>query len=525
MAPPPAPIGASWTPTLAEEFTGTALNNGIWYPMRNRFALTPGAPGYEDGEEQLFVSSAVTVGGGRVTLTARRTPGEPGSTTYGWESGILTTGGATAPRRSFTPPMYVEVLLTVPAGGPGFAPTIKLIPATGGEQSETIFPHSAIEWYSEQQSLYLATRGQGNAGNGIDGTLIGGDLAGVPHTLGIEWLPNRVRFYLDGVLVHVSERIVPTGSAILMIALGVGGLVPGSSPDTPSPTTMSVDSVNAWSLAYTEGLYASPEPYADPPRVRLDLVGPANASTVTVTRIDPGGGEHPVRVESPPVLSGGRWTGYDYESAFSTLIYTAVTETGVMYRTAADTAPLRPDCLTTWPESLPQRAVWVRHPTVPDRSALLVVNRDPARPQGLERAVFRPPGRRFPVVYTAGSRQAPTGTLTVVTATAEEEARLAGLLADGSPLLLTVPPEWGWGWDHRYIAIGEAVPNRSVAWLDEPTREWSLAYEEVARPPGGMAAEWTCGLLEAAYATCGDAQDAYVTCGDMETNTVSGAVP
>lgn len=248
-------------------------------------------------------------------------------------------------------------------------------------------------------------------------------------------------------------------------------------------------------------LTATPEPGNDPPRVLLQLSWP-DLTSAQVTRRDPDGRDRPVRLGEPARLSGGEWVGYDYESPFGRPVtYKATSTAGV---SVSSTAVM-----------LDVTAVWLRHPGIPNLSLPLRVVDMGQQAYPVRRGVFTPLGRRMPIVVTDGRRQSPRSTLVVRTDTLTARQQMVSLLDDAAVLLLDIPPSKGWGVEHLYVSIGEAVEARRVEYGSNPERDWTLPYEETSRPIGGLTAERTFSDVLAEDATFQSVKDSYTSFRDL----------
>jgi len=260
-------------------------------------------------------------------------------------------------------------------------------------------------------------------------------------------------------------------------------------------------------------LVATPQPLNAPPRVRLDATGLTGAS-VTVMRLDPDGRRRPVRAAEPVVLTGGAWSGYDYEAPFGS---------AVSYQAGS----ARSDSVT-----LAAEEPWLIHPGIPERS-LRIAGASPAR-QGpvftagtmasrlapSSRALAWASGRRTPIVVSDDAgRRAASSALLVRTYNLDDLAALDALLADDVPLLLNVPAGRGWGVAWEYVSVGDVTQARSTSWASDPTRVWSVPYDVVERPAGGVQAQWTVADVSATYATADDLLVTYATVTDLLTDT------
>lgn len=238
-------------------------------------------------------------------------------------------------------------------------------------------------------------------------------------------------------------------------------------------------------------LIVTPEATAEPPRVRLDLTWVDGAHLPTlISRYDQSGDVTAVRgTEDGVTLTGGStWTGYDYETPFRTPFSYGVdaptldqVQSLVVQLDVVDTA-------------------WLRHPGIPSISTRVNVEGDDSPVRKANKAVLEPLGRRLPVVITDGRRKAKTSTITFRTFDETEADRLLAIVDDLTPLLLDIPPSWGWGIRHQYMALGDLTETRTTpnaAWL--PYRDWTASYEVVDRPTYGTTGPrtWVNVLTEA----------------------------
>lgn len=98
-------------------------------------------------------------------------------------------------------------------------------------------------------------------------------------------------------------------------------------------------------------------------------------------------------------------------------------------------------------------------------------------------AAFNVNNQAAPVVVSK-VRSAPTNTLTLVSRTFADKARLDTLLAPGSPLLLQVPDEYGV--PDQYLSVGTSSVGRVLPDHKFPIRVFSLPHSVTAAPGGPM---------------------------------------
>lgn len=222
-------------------------------------------------------------------------------------------------------------------------------------------------------------------------------------------------------------------------------------------------------------LVATPEPSNVPPRVKLDLTW-TGATEATIVRTDPDGRVRTVRGADPVEVSSDVALVYDYESFFGeSTTYEAIVGASSVTSSAV---------------TLAADDVWLRHPGIPSLSQIVELAGDGEPTFAVNRAVFQPLGRRYPIAVTDGVRKAATGELKLRTYTAADRDDLEALLADASVLLLDLPPDLGYRMPvHQYLSFGDLTVTPLVAanprnvWL-----EWTLPYHRVERPAGGLQA-------------------------------------
>lgn len=252
-------------------------------------------------------------------------------------------------------------------------------------------------------------------------------------------------------------------------------------------------------------LVATPEPDSVPPRTLLELEY-TGQTEATVTRLDPDGRSRPVRLAEPAVLSGGLWTGYDYESWLNEpATYTATTAGG-----SVDSDEV---ILIAGP--------WLRHPGVPSLSVIIEpVGPIEDRTRPVNEAIQEPLGRVYPVVITDGRRKAIRSALSFRTRTPEEADALVAIMDDTVPLLIDVGAYLGLGFVHAYLAFGDLVekPFRDDYGPDQ-WRTFTARYTVVDRPAGGIQSQRTYADLLVEASTYQDLRTMYDTYSDLLTGT------
>jgi beta-glucanase (GH16 family) len=164
-------------------------------------------------------------------------------------SGLVQTGGndwvSGEPRFSFTYG-YMEVRAKLPSGQ-GLWPAIWMMPASYNDANGEL---DVLEVIGSEPNVANFNLHRNGLNDGED--WIGPDFSEGFHTFGVDWQPDHVSWYIDGV-----ERARMTDPALIcpeamypILNVAVGGDWPGA-PDatTTFPATMDVDYVRVWQRA------------------------------------------------------------------------------------------------------------------------------------------------------------------------------------------------------------------------------------------------------------------------------------
>lgn len=204
------PHDGNWVLTFADEFDGAELDLAKWSPHE---------PG---GQARDAHPEAITIGGGQLHLTARRTG-------TGYIPGIVTTFGTFAQRYG-----RFEIRCRVPAGRGLRAivslrpvalaplPTIGLLEVSGAAPSTISFGN---DWGTEQ------TR------RSFGDSFPAPDFSAGFHTIAIEWDENKILWQIDGKDKFQSLDGVPRQSMFLSLELAVGGGAGSLAARTPDDST------------------------------------------------------------------------------------------------------------------------------------------------------------------------------------------------------------------------------------------------------------------------------------------------
>ena len=235
-----ADLPGEWNLIFRDEFSGAALDP-VWHPAQywDHDLTVVG-----DGELQAYDPTGLSVVGGTLRITAR----EDDAHGVPYVSGLAMTGGErslpASPRFNFLYG-YLEVRAKLPAGA-GLWPAVWMMPASYHDDAGEL---DVVEVLGEPDDVVFTThRGRRREVHDWDGP----DLSGDFHTYAVEWQPDYIAWFVDGV-----ERARTTGShlvvheamyPILNLAVGGRGL-PTPDESTPFPATMEVDYLRVWQNA------------------------------------------------------------------------------------------------------------------------------------------------------------------------------------------------------------------------------------------------------------------------------------
>ena len=237
-APPPG-----WTLAWSDEFDGTALDRTTW-------VAETGGHGWGNNEMQFYTARPenVRVEGGHLVIEARKERYEGKDYT----SARIKTAGLRETRHG-----RIEARIKVPKGQ-GIWPAFWMLGANIGQvgwpKSGEIDIMEIIG--KEPANAYGTLHGPGYSGehaysraSALDGAEYGDDF----HVFAVEWEPQQIRWYRDGIHYHSATPDTVKGEWVfehpffVLLNLAVGGYWPGY-PDatTPFPRQMLVDYVRVY---------------------------------------------------------------------------------------------------------------------------------------------------------------------------------------------------------------------------------------------------------------------------------------
>ncbi len=248
----PAAVQAA-EPTLmfADEFDGSTLDSSRWVP--SYWWGDHGCTISTNGELEWYQPDNVQVSDGVLRLRAEKqtVTGAEGKT-FDYTSGVVTTG-----KECWQDPKpdkfsflygYAEMRAKIPQGQglwPAFwllscdqdwPPEIDVMEILGHQPNIT---HMTVHYPCDDGSA---------ASNGRNWS--GPDFSAGWHTFGVDWQPNAIVWYVDGLERgrHTDAAHIPTEPMYLLLNLAVGGAWPGA-PDasTVFPAYFEIDYVHVWS--------------------------------------------------------------------------------------------------------------------------------------------------------------------------------------------------------------------------------------------------------------------------------------
>ncbi|MDO2933186.1 glycoside hydrolase family 16 protein [Paeniglutamicibacter sulfureus] len=230
---------------LDERFDENTLNESIW--NRCHWWDKGGCTIATNNELEWYMPEQAKIANGILNLTAedRRVYDSEGKP-FDYASGMVTTGPPAYDKPAKFAFTYgkVEVRLKMPAGR-GLWPAIWMLPAS----TEPVPEVDLLELLGHKPGILrmrMHPKNDAERSLGHKYAVPGGyTLTEGWHTVGLDWTPGRLKFFLDGKQVwQLDDERVPDEPMYLVMNLAVGGDFPGN-PDesTVFPATMSIDHV------------------------------------------------------------------------------------------------------------------------------------------------------------------------------------------------------------------------------------------------------------------------------------------
>ena len=245
VAPPPAK-GAL---LLREDFNGTSLDRDTWSPCY--WWASDGCTNLSNNELEWYVPRQVKIAGGIASLEAReeRVTGI-GGREFDYVSGLISNLSPEGNHFSFQYG-YVEARVRVPEGQ-GLWPALWMLPTTReslpevdifeivGERPNVVEMHTHWSEGGEERQRGMRYTGP----NFADGW----------HTFGLDWKPDSLTWYVDGVARWrvTNDAQVPNEPMYLVANLAVGGdFTESPNEDTEFPAALEIDFIKVWAPGST----------------------------------------------------------------------------------------------------------------------------------------------------------------------------------------------------------------------------------------------------------------------------------
>jgi beta-glucanase (GH16 family) len=252
LYPSQTPLGQTgdWNLLFSDDFDGVSLDPDRWttcYWWDNA-----GFTNLGNNELEWYQPYNVSVSNGVLKLRAQeQTINASDGITYHYTSGMVTTGRSTwdtsAPTRFVFQYGYAEMRARVP-GGQGLWPAFWMLPDTHNSRPEIdvmeILGHEPDVLHMNFHYLY-DDGSRGDSGTDWKGP----DFSADWHTFGVDWQPDAIVWYVDGIerWRYTDVAHIPSQPLYLLANLAVGGDWPGP-PDemTPFPSFFEIDYVRVW---------------------------------------------------------------------------------------------------------------------------------------------------------------------------------------------------------------------------------------------------------------------------------------
>ena len=235
--PPPVARPAKWALQWADEFTATTIDPSVW-------VVVEGAANVNNELEYYTSSDAYIENGALVLRSQQRNMGGRGYT-----SAEVRTG----PNRAVSPGSAVEWRTQVPSGkgiwpanwlvntpcdgingcGSNWPPEIDVMEMRGSAPTDNMMTH----WWGTYPNQGHETTTWSSAT----------DLSADYHTYRVEWFPDSILWYVDGVQRAKHTSNITTGSLQVVMNTAIGGDFDGSpAPGTVFPKYQRIDYVRVY---------------------------------------------------------------------------------------------------------------------------------------------------------------------------------------------------------------------------------------------------------------------------------------
>ena len=222
-----------WELTFQDDFDGSTLDLKKW---------NPNDPwGRERNKElQAYVTNAFAVKEGVLRITA-----EKGDAVYDGKPRAYTSGMMSTYTKFAQHYGRFEIRCRVPKGKGlwpafwllpdplGWPPEIDVLEILGHEPNKVHMTHHFRDAQRQRKS--------------DGGSWTGPDFTAEFHEFAVEWLPERIVWFVDGTERFRSEKTIPTARMYLLVNLAIGGNWPGApNEQTPFPSALEVDWIRVY---------------------------------------------------------------------------------------------------------------------------------------------------------------------------------------------------------------------------------------------------------------------------------------
>lgn len=234
-----------WVRVFHDDFDGGELDRSVWNTCH--WWDDGGCTISSNEELEWYLPEQVSVSDGRLRLTAARERVEtPEDGTFEFRSGMVTTGPPQHDGTSRFDFTYgrVEARVKVP-DGTGLWAAFWMLPSSEESRPEIDILESLGDDTSTWK-FHFHPEDRERRSDGHD--VAGPDLSAGFHDIGVDWEPERIRWFIDGEQVwEVEGDHVPDEPMYLVLNLAVGGVYPGPpAEDTQFPATYEIDRVTVW---------------------------------------------------------------------------------------------------------------------------------------------------------------------------------------------------------------------------------------------------------------------------------------
>jgi beta-glucanase (GH16 family) len=233
--PPPPPSGG-WSPVWRDEFDGTSIDQTKWR-VEDLHLI-------KNNELQYYAPDEVYLENGRLVLRSQERPYCGYDQNGDWGCYDYTSGLAETVDRFWQTFGRFEIRARLPFGQ-GIWPAHWTLPTSGAWPPEI----DVMEMLGHEPTRVYMTHHWGSwpdvPSNGS--SFAGPDFSQDFHTFAIEWFPDRIDWFIDGVMRFSSTTNIPQAPFYIILNTAVGGDWPGN-PDgsTTFPQYHEIDYVRVY---------------------------------------------------------------------------------------------------------------------------------------------------------------------------------------------------------------------------------------------------------------------------------------